>query len=64
MAVNFNTVTDITIPEGNVTKIEDSNGDVVWSKISTFDLLATCVNKGWRSTTNNINGVEECHYMN
>lgn len=30
----FSAVTDIVIPEGNVTKIEDANGNILWQKQS------------------------------
>lgn len=30
MAIDFSQVTTITIPEGSVTKITDSNGNILW----------------------------------
>ena len=32
MAIDFSQVKTITIPEGSVTKITDSNGIVLWKK--------------------------------
>ncbi len=56
MAVDLSGVTAITIPEGAVTRIEDSNGSVLWKKVTRVDLLAACTNKGWRNTRNQISG--------
>ena len=38
MSVSFSGVTDITIPQGSVTKITDSNGRVLWEKKSGYEL--------------------------
>ena len=35
MAIDFSQVKTITIPEGSVTKITDSNGAVLWKEQST-----------------------------
>lgn len=32
--MNFDKVKEIQIPEGNVTKIEDKDGNILWSKKS------------------------------
>lgn len=56
MAIDMSGATAITIPEGTVIRIEDSNGNVLWQKITRIDLLATCTNKGWRNTSNQISG--------
>ena len=32
MAIDFSKVKTITIPEGDVTKITDSSGNVIWQK--------------------------------
>ena len=56
MAINFSEVTAISIPEGDIISIIDNNGNILWQKSSRIDLLATCTNKGWRSTSNTISG--------
>lgn len=33
MSIDFNTVESLEIPEGMVTKIEDANGNVLWSAV-------------------------------
>ena len=39
MAIDFSQVKSLTIPEGEVTKITDSSGNVLWQKIT----------KGWHT---------------
>ena len=41
MSVDFASVTNITIPEGEVVKILDTNGTTLWKKYE-VDSLATC----------------------
>ena len=41
MSVDFASVTNITIPEGEVVKISDTNGTTLWKKYE-VDSLATC----------------------
>ena len=56
MAVNLSDVKGISIPEGEVKSISDSNGNVLWQKITRVDLLATCTKAGWRNASNQISG--------
>ena len=56
MAIDLTNVKAVAIPEGDVTQIEDSAGNVLWNKITRVDLTALCTNAGWRNTSNQISG--------
>lgn len=39
--MNFNQVKEITIPDGSITKIVDSNGQTIWEKQFVYTLIST-----------------------
>ena len=57
MSVSFSGVTDITIPQGSVTKITDGSGRVLWEKPSTYPPLTfICA-----EVNNNVKFVTPCY---
>ena len=62
MAIDFSQVKTITIPEGSVTKITDSNGNILWQGVgwhTIWEGSKTCSAKAIGSATPVITGKED-----
>ena len=55
MAIDFSQVKGITIPEGSVTKITDSNGNTLWQGASWHTLWEGSVTQSVNTTLNIVN---------